>query len=256
MAPADKLAQRYPLAKRLVEEGRASEQTKRAVDLLLAGKVTREIAEEMGIGRSRANALLIDPEGTDAWRRRHKRRGICRRCGGPTYSGGAVELPTHCRRCDRALRGEKARGQIVRAIQDWANRYGAPPGAMDWNVPFAREKASRDRLNTILNRHNDRSWPVASGVQAVFGSWNAAIKAAGFEPTAPGQRIDPERWRRNLSQSKKGTKSMPSPAEVIDREIEKNEERRKRLGEQIAQIEVENRQLKDAKQAIAQAAAA
>lgn len=86
-----------------------------------------------------------------------------------------------------------------------------------------------------------------STARYIFGSWNAAIRAAGFGPIAPGQRRDPERHKRNLK-GKPGP--MASPADVIANEIKKNEERQRRLSEQLKQVDEENRQLREAAKVI------
>lgn len=52
LTPWEKLRRRYPLAKEMVATGTASPQLRLAVDLLLEGRVIREVAEIMGLSRS------------------------------------------------------------------------------------------------------------------------------------------------------------------------------------------------------------
>ena len=62
------------------------------------------------------------------------------------------------------------------AIRRWTRRYGEPPGADDWSAAMARGRPEK------LARLRERDWPCAPTVQHYFGSWNAAIEAAGLTP--------------------------------------------------------------------------
>lgn len=53
--------------------------------------------------------------------------------------------------------------QIIEAIQRWVDQHGQTPRCSDW-------------------RRNGHRRPCASSVVWTFGSWNAAIAAAGFDP--------------------------------------------------------------------------
>jgi hypothetical protein len=57
---------------------------------------------------------------------------------------------------------------IVYAIDLWARRHLRPPTAGQW------DRAGEDH-------------PSRQTVQRVFGSWNAAIQAAGYVPRRPGR---------------------------------------------------------------------
>lgn len=63
--------------------------------------------------------------------------------------------------------------KIKREIQSWVKRHGLPPTSAEWSVPA-------DRPNFFRGEVGRR--PTSSTVQRVFGSWNAAIRAAGYEP--------------------------------------------------------------------------
>jgi hypothetical protein len=58
---------------------------------------------------------------------------------------------------------------ILYAIRLWARRHGRPPTANEW------DRAGEDH-------------PSRQTVQRVFGTWNSALAAAGFETRRPGQR--------------------------------------------------------------------
>jgi Homing endonuclease associated repeat len=75
---------------------------------------------------------------------------------------------------DRVFGGEDGqiwtRERIVAAIRAWAKRTGEPPTSHEWARPngaraFSARRASRPSSKTVI---------------AHFGSWNAAIEAAGF----------------------------------------------------------------------------
>jgi hypothetical protein len=63
--------------------------------------------------------------------------------------------------------------EILAAIRAWAGETGRPPSSTDWNAPHGQESKWR--------RERD-GWPSGRLVSARFGSWEAAIIAAGFEP--------------------------------------------------------------------------
>jgi Homing endonuclease associated repeat len=68
-----------------------------------------------------------------------------------------------CPICGRAV-PYWTRERIIAAIQRWHREYGYPPKNTDWQP-------------------RSTSWhPTISMVRAVFGSWNAALVAAGFPP--------------------------------------------------------------------------
>lgn len=61
------------------------------------------------------------------------------------------------------------RDSIIREIRAWHRKHGRPPSVAEWNV---RTKAK---------------WPTSCTVMRHFGSWNAAIEAAGFDTVKPSQ---------------------------------------------------------------------
>jgi hypothetical protein len=68
------------------------------------------------------------------------------------------------------------RDTIVYAIDLWHRKHLATPTVAEW------EQAGDDH-------------PCRQTVQRVFGSWSAAIRAAGFRPRRRGQPRQP--WSRN-----------------------------------------------------------
>jgi hypothetical protein len=68
------------------------------------------------------------------------------------------------------------RESILAAINAWTVEHGTPPTAMDWNPSMARARGRNDRAR----RHAEGDWPFYSTVVAYFGSWTAALQAAGW----------------------------------------------------------------------------
>lgn len=80
------------------------------------------------------------------------------------------------------------REAITERIQSWVEFYGRPPSAMEWNPSDAIARGRRDWADRY---YTDGCWPNSWTVQEGFGSWNAAIAAAGYTPRKPGGK-DPE----------------------------------------------------------------
>jgi hypothetical protein len=68
--------------------------------------------------------------------------------------------------------------EILDAIRRWEGRYGAPPTMGDWEPWRARRLEQHERLQ----RWEEGGWPTTRMVRTWFGSFNAAITAAGFSP--------------------------------------------------------------------------
>lgn len=71
--------------------------------------------------------------------------------------------------------------RIIEAAQSWAETHGAPPSASQWYAAGPNHPNNA----TVFN---------------VFGSWNAMIAAAGFEPRGVGGQR-PVRWTREACES-------------------------------------------------------
>lgn len=104
----------------------------------------------------------------------------CADCGTPTYDGSA-NPPERCVPCHARTRVIWTPEAIIDAIREFADRYGQPPAACDWNTGMSYGMKAKDFWA-------DACWPQSQTVQAAFGSWNAAIAAAGFTPRGVGKR--------------------------------------------------------------------
>lgn len=89
--------------------------------------------------------------------------------------------------------------RVIAEMRRWADLYGGAPAAHHWNPAqmrwrnraYAEGRAvgrfSDETMAEIDRRHReDGPWPTTSTVLKVFGSWNAGIVAAGFEPVPKG----------------------------------------------------------------------
>lgn len=181
------------------------EKSAEATALHKSGLTWQEVADEMGISRSYAYDLVRDPDYSKVRARKSSYRGTCEECGGPTDgSNGRAKAPRFCQGCVGDARAFWTKDTIVQAIQEYNSRFGRRPSAWDWSPALARARAHPERLAEIEERWQDGVWPSMTHVQGRFGSWNAAIEAAGFEPNTLGHRTDPERWRRNLRDGARG----------------------------------------------------
>jgi transcriptional regulator with XRE-family HTH domain len=152
-----------------------------ARSLRAEGLTGREIAARMGVARSTVDAWLNDPGGARLRGRKDTYRGVCEDCGAPTDgSNGTDAAPARCRECCDRVRHEERKWTpqtIVAAISRWAETHGRPPVATDWNASLARQRGRPKR---------EAAYPPVGVVQQEFGSWNAAIAAAGFTPFDAG----------------------------------------------------------------------
>lgn len=123
--------------------------------------------------------------------RKNRYRGWCVDCGAPTAWGGATtggKPSKRCRSCRKALeqsadyRAEHTvwtKDRVVLAIREWAQFYGEPPAAADWDPWRARVKLGDEMRARRFERDRGR-WPSFIAAVDRFGSWNAALEAAGF----------------------------------------------------------------------------
>lgn len=94
------------------------------------------------------------------------------RVDGTTPSKMADATTPVCLACTGDYYATWTREAIVCAIQEWADEHGGiPPAASDWLRARARGTVGTCSVDQVRRR---------------FGTWNAAIIAAGFEPHATG----------------------------------------------------------------------
>lgn len=121
------------------------------------------------------------------------------RCGArfhkPRLAPRKLYCSDHCRKRHKeeiAADAKRERGEmiprasresIVDQIQDWVRIHGDIPAATDWN-PGQAIKLGHPEIARRF--HEDACWPYVSTVLHHFGSWNAAIAAAGYTPRGVG----------------------------------------------------------------------
>jgi hypothetical protein len=147
------------------------------------GLMLKEISAALGVPISTLQAWIDDPDCSKQRSRRARYAGSCLDCGCPTDgSAGPGRAPQRCNDCANQRRTAQAREAIIEAIRRWAEEHGGiPPRATDWNVAMARSRGEDTR------DYENGDWRATSGVTRAFGTWNAAIEAAGYEPTPVGK---------------------------------------------------------------------
>jgi hypothetical protein len=149
------------------------------------GLLLREIAERMGAKRTTVSAWLCDPDGSKLRARKDSYRGECIDCGARTDgSNGRANAPRRCDECSRRFRHERriwTPDTIVEAIRAFHDQYGFVPCATDWSPALAYAHTLSD-AEVRARRYETGAWPPTATVLKECGSWNAAIRAAGFEP--------------------------------------------------------------------------
>lgn len=159
----------------------------RATRLRAEGLTNREIGEILGRSPKTVSDYLCDPFGIQARERKNRYRGVCVDCGGLTNGneGRGPNAPKRCRRC--AIAEAKRRQTkwtqetITAALREWAEWADCPPSSLD-----AMASAPSIRVRRPVSGFLEGGPPLPSpGVaKAVFGSWGAAVEAAGlrYEP--------------------------------------------------------------------------
>jgi hypothetical protein len=143
------------------------------------GLTWREIGERIGLSQKTACEYYFDPAGEAARARKRKTNGACRDCGRPTVSDGSY-VPERCQPCSNKFVHEASVRWIIESIRDWAEMFGAPPSATDWNHGLCRSDAMKWKIRRYESTR--RAWPSVNAAQHTFGSWANAIRAAGFAP--------------------------------------------------------------------------
>jgi hypothetical protein len=78
-----------------------------------------------------------------------------------------------------------SREDILRALREWDRRYGEPPALADW----APARARRLKQSWRAERYLAGDWPHLSTVLKRFGTFGAAVRAAGLEPRPRGRHV-------------------------------------------------------------------
>lgn len=163
------------------------------------GMTSREIAASIGLSYSTVRNYISDPDGTKDRDRKRSYGGTCQVCGAPTDgSNGAASAPRFCIHCLPREPRKWPAERIIAAIQQWARDHGEPPAMKDWD-PWAASVTLGDEDRGRRARRLIKAGVIPWMTTAVerFGSWNAAIMAAGFKGRAPHGGGGNQSHRRN-----------------------------------------------------------
>jgi transcriptional regulator with XRE-family HTH domain len=157
-----------------------AEKVAEAQSLRRQGLKHHEVAEQMGVARTTVSAYLNDPDGSVDRARKDSYRGVCESCGARTDgSNGRDAAPPRCKNCAPAANAKWSPDLVIQRIKEWADVYGEQPTATDWLPAIAAYQKS-PRADQIRRRYESGDWPSTNTVRRIFGTWNAAIEAAGF----------------------------------------------------------------------------
>lgn len=78
------------------------------------------------------------------------------------------------------------RAELLDAIRRWAELYGSAPVRTDWAPERARQRCDPDVAAAKIERYESGDWPSAATVRNHFGSFSAAVEAAGVQ-APPGR---------------------------------------------------------------------
>jgi hypothetical protein len=128
--------------------------------------------------------------------------GVCRRCGAYTQPrNGKGDTYAYCKACHPgAIERRWTPQRVLQAMLVWELRYGRLPSSYHWSRTHARWRGGK-----ALRRLNEGSWPSASAVMAVSGSWSGARSAIGDAvrraglPSDAGESREVGDWAQSAS---------------------------------------------------------
>lgn len=166
-----------------------SEMVCRALELRGRGLLIREIADELGVALQTASGYISDPDLSKQRARRAGYAGRCVDCGRPTDGSTPKKPRPRCQECSHRRQHEQrpwTAERIIEAFREFAERVGRPPAVPDFNLARARAGCSAARIAEAEAAHATGHYPTVTTVQREFGSWRAALAAAGFAPNQVG----------------------------------------------------------------------
>lgn len=155
-----------------------------------AGEGYRTTCERLEISSSYYYELVNDPGGVKVAARKDSYRRPCPRCGtlmtgSNGFNGSAPKLCTTCQHREkhdsRVWTGEA----IIEAIRYFAAVHGRPPVAAEFTPALNGRRSPR----RALDYQGSADYPNFSQVAREFGTWSAAIEAAGFDPRRVGDKV-------------------------------------------------------------------
>ena len=147
------------------------------------GLTIQQIADRLGRAPATVKAYFYDPTGEKARAVKARYVGVCRGCGAYTQPrNGKGDAYAYCKACHPgAIERRWTREPVLDAMRAWRDRYGRLPSSYDWSRTHARRRG-----NWALERLSKGTWPSASVVTSICGSWSAARAAAAEQIAEPG----------------------------------------------------------------------
>jgi DNA-binding CsgD family transcriptional regulator len=184
------------------------EKLAKARQLREGGTTYPAIAAELGVAKKTVRRWLNphEAEADRAVARRMKKRyrGKCESCGSPTNGcEGPGKASRLCGPCSRRRRHEQRRWtpETIRdAMRRWAEEHGRQPHAGDW---------------VGASEHH----PPSSTVIRECGSWDQAIRDAGFESHKRQVGLDPAEIVRLYVDEQIGTYTIARQLGVSERSV-------------------------------------
>jgi hypothetical protein len=130
----------------------------------------------------------------------------------PSRPRREIARPPRPRRLRRSGGGEWTRERIAAALRAWADELGRAPRSYDWSPAITRAGGFPLAGAQKWERDHPR-WPHHALVRARYGSWRAALEAAGL-PTPPPLAI-PRRERVQTAQRLEGRLSADELADLL-----------------------------------------
>lgn len=149
------------------------------------GASLQSIGNRYGVSRERIRQIVAEnfPEVNRAVNEerdeRNRQLRVCPDCGGPK----AISAQ-RCRTCRTKRDTKWTQDEIIAAMQEFHRRYGKTPSCTEWNPSLARWRKQPDVAEKFAA---DGCWPSVQTVMQRFGSWTAAVDAAGLPRNRAGR---------------------------------------------------------------------
>lgn len=168
-----------------------------------AGTPCATAANQLGVPRATAHQWATDPDGSHNRARKRRYDTECVDCGAWVSGHSGRRDEPRCLPCIAKINGEArtvwTRELVIARIREWVYLYGEPPAICDRGPSMARSEL-HDEQRAVRFEQANGHWPWFTVVVRRFGSWNAALEAAGFTPRAnhggSGNQFRRRRMRR------------------------------------------------------------
>jgi hypothetical protein len=120
---------------------------------------------------------------------------VCRGCGAYTQPrNGKGDAYAYCKACHPgAIERRWTPERVLAAMTEWLGRYGWLPTSYNWSRAHAQRRGGE-----AVRRLTEGSWPSASVVTAVWGSWSVARRAVSEAASRAGDSKSDD-WAQSAS---------------------------------------------------------